>query len=151
MTVSGYLDILVDTLLAFHRYVAVEVKSSPRLDNEALRGLRAIRPLPGLTRLLLVYTGPSPLRTEDGIDVWPLDSSKLSPAGPSSDSVAPSPRGRKRGMMGSDSLSSRRGRRPQARGEPAVAEPAPHVGDRPPDRGLLSDQDDPSRARVMAV
>lgn len=55
------------------RYLAVEVKSSPRLDNEALRGLRAIRPLPGLTRLLLVYTGPSPLRTEDGIDVWPLE------------------------------------------------------------------------------
>ncbi len=31
----------------------------------------------------------------------------------------------------------------QARGEPAVAQPASHVGDRPPDRGLLSDQHDP--------
>jgi uncharacterized protein len=54
------------------RYLAVEVKSSPRLDNESLRGLRAIRGLPGLTRLLLVYTGPSSRRTEDGIEVWPL-------------------------------------------------------------------------------
>jgi len=54
------------------RYLAVEVKSSPRFDNDNLRGLRAIRPLHGLRRLLLVYTGSAPLRTEDGIDVWPV-------------------------------------------------------------------------------
>src|SRR6266542_1836259 len=38
------------------RYLALEAKSSPRFDNDTLRGLRAIRPLPGLGRLL-VYTG----------------------------------------------------------------------------------------------
>jgi predicted AAA+ superfamily ATPase len=54
------------------RYLAIEVKSSPRFDNDTLRGLRAIRPLPGLRRLLLVYTGSASLRTEDGIDVLPL-------------------------------------------------------------------------------
>jgi len=54
------------------RYLAVEVKSSPRFDNDTLRGLRAIRPLHGLRRLLLVYTGSAPLRTEDGIDVLPV-------------------------------------------------------------------------------
>jgi predicted AAA+ superfamily ATPase len=53
------------------RYVAVEVKSSPRFDNDTLRGLRAIQPLPGLRRRLLVYTGSTHLRTDDGIDVLP--------------------------------------------------------------------------------
>lgn len=53
------------------RYVAVDVKSSPRFDNDTLRGLRAIQPLPGLRRRLLVYTGSTHLRTDDGIDVLP--------------------------------------------------------------------------------
>lgn len=54
------------------RFVALEVKSSPRLSNDAFRGLRAIGALPGLARRLLVYTGGAELRTEDGIEVWPV-------------------------------------------------------------------------------
>jgi len=38
-----------------------------------LAGLRAIREVPRLTRRILVYLGDRRLRTEDGIDVWPLD------------------------------------------------------------------------------
>jgi hypothetical protein len=38
-----------------------------------LTGLRAIGELPRLTRRVLVYLGDRHLRTEDGIDVWPLD------------------------------------------------------------------------------
>ena len=54
------------------RYLAVEVKSSPRFDNETLRGLRAIQALPDLARRIIVYTGTASLRTEDGIEIWPL-------------------------------------------------------------------------------
>lgn len=54
-----------------NRYVAIEVKSSTRYGSEAVRGLRAITSLPGVRRLL-VYGGASDLRTEDGIDVWPV-------------------------------------------------------------------------------
>ncbi len=36
------------------------------------RGRRAISDLPGLRRRILVYLGPQPLVTQDGIEVWPL-------------------------------------------------------------------------------
>lgn len=54
------------------RTLAIEAKSSPRYDGAMLRGLRAIAPLPGLARRVLVYTGERRLRTEDGIDVLPV-------------------------------------------------------------------------------
>jgi len=54
------------------RFVAIEVKSSPRLSSDALPGLRAIGSLRGLERRILVYTGTRELRTEDGIDAWPV-------------------------------------------------------------------------------
>jgi predicted AAA+ superfamily ATPase len=53
-------------------FLAIEVKSSPRLSGDAFGGLRAIESLRGLTRRLLIYTGAKELRTEDGIDVWPV-------------------------------------------------------------------------------
>lgn len=53
-------------------FLAIEVKSSPRFSGDTLGGLRAIASLRGLTRRLLIYTGPKELRTEDGIDVWPV-------------------------------------------------------------------------------
>lgn len=55
-------------------FLAVEVKASPRFNSGATRGLRAIGDLPGLVRRVLVYPGERILRTEDGIDVLPLDS-----------------------------------------------------------------------------
>jgi hypothetical protein len=38
-----------------------------------MAGLRTIAELPRLARRILVYLGERQLRTEDGIDVWPLE------------------------------------------------------------------------------
>jgi predicted AAA+ superfamily ATPase len=54
-------------------FLAVEVKAQPRFSTPQLAGLRAISDLPRVTRRVLVYLGDRQLRTEDGIDVWPLD------------------------------------------------------------------------------
>ncbi len=54
------------------RFLAIEVKSSPRPSSDALRGLRAIGSLRGLERRILVYKGTKELQTDEGIDVWPL-------------------------------------------------------------------------------
>lgn len=51
---------------------ALEVKSARRFHTRHLAGLRAIAPLPELRRRILIYRGDRPLRTEDGIDVWPV-------------------------------------------------------------------------------
>jgi len=53
-------------------YVAIEVKSQPRYAAHLLSGLRAIAELPRLKRRLLIYLGGQTLKTEDGIEVWPL-------------------------------------------------------------------------------
>ena len=54
-------------------HIALEVKHQSRFGPELLTGLRAIATLPALARRLLVYRGRQVLRTEDGIDVWPLE------------------------------------------------------------------------------
>lgn len=51
---------------------ALEVKSARRIQTRHLDGLRAIAPLPELRRRVLIYRGDRSLRTEDGIDVWPV-------------------------------------------------------------------------------
>jgi len=51
---------------------ALEVKSARRIHTRHLDGLRAIAPLPELRRRVLIYRGDRSLRTEDGIDVWPV-------------------------------------------------------------------------------
>jgi predicted AAA+ superfamily ATPase len=53
--------------------LAIEAKTSPNLKPELLAGLRAASGMPGLVRRILVYGGSTLLRTEDGIDVWPVD------------------------------------------------------------------------------
>lgn len=53
-------------------YLAVEIKSQPRYSRPLLSGLQAIADLPRLARRVLVYLGDQRLRTEDGIEVWPL-------------------------------------------------------------------------------
>jgi len=64
----------VDFLLRRGReYVALEVKAQSRFSTPQLSGLRAIADLPRIARRVLVYLGERRLRTEDGIDVWPLD------------------------------------------------------------------------------
>jgi len=54
--------------------VAIEVKataSQPR--NKELRGLRAVAELEGMRRRMVVFRGAEPLRTEDGIEVLPVE------------------------------------------------------------------------------
>ena len=52
--------------------VAIEAKASPRTHDRHLAGLRAVAPLPGLRRRILIYTGSRRMRSSDGIDIWPL-------------------------------------------------------------------------------
>lgn len=54
------------------KYLAIEVKSAARYSAAWLSGLRAIQELDGIARRILVYTGPRPLTTADGINVWPI-------------------------------------------------------------------------------
>ena len=64
----------IDFVLTRDReHVAIEVKASERYNTTMLKGLRALTDLPGLARRILAYRGPRAFRTEDGIDVWPLD------------------------------------------------------------------------------
>ena len=54
-----------------HDFLAIEVKASNRYNTSMLKGLRAVRDLPGLSRSILVYGGSRSFRTSDGIDIWP--------------------------------------------------------------------------------
>lgn len=64
----------VDFLLRRGRdYLALEIKAQSRFSTPQLSGLRAIAALPRLVRRVLVYLGDRRLKTEDGIEVWPLD------------------------------------------------------------------------------
>lgn len=56
-----------------HQHTAIEVKAAERYNTSFVKGLRAIADLPGLTRRIVVYRGRRALRTEDGIDIWPID------------------------------------------------------------------------------
>ncbi|MGH9256215.1 MAG: ATP-binding protein [Vicinamibacterales bacterium] len=65
----------VDFLLRRGRdYLALEIKSQSRFSAVQLSGLRAIDDLPRLARRVLVYLGDRRLKTDDGIEVWPLHS-----------------------------------------------------------------------------
>ena len=63
----------VDFLLRRRReFLAIEVKAQSHFSTTLLSGLRAIADLPRVARRVLVYLGDRRLRTEDGIEVWPL-------------------------------------------------------------------------------
>ncbi len=63
----------VDFLLTRGREsIAIEVKSGRSLRPLDLRGLRAVGELHGLARRILVFLGPVPLTTPEGIEVLPL-------------------------------------------------------------------------------
>jgi predicted AAA+ superfamily ATPase len=63
----------VDFLLRRGReLLAIEVKTSTRFAPSLLTGLRAIGELPRVARRILVYLGDRRLRTDEGIEVWPL-------------------------------------------------------------------------------
>lgn len=66
----------VDFLLSRDsEHCALEVKATRNVQPQHLTGLRAIAPLRGLRRRVLVYQGQGdrPGITEDGIDLWPVD------------------------------------------------------------------------------
>jgi predicted AAA+ superfamily ATPase len=64
----------VDFLMRRGRdFLALEVKGQSRFSTPQLTGLRAIAGLPRLARRVLVYLGERRLKTEDGIEVWPLE------------------------------------------------------------------------------
>lgn len=52
---------------------ALEVKAARRAHPGDFAGLRAIGDLPGVRRRVLVHRGERPALTEDGIDVWPVE------------------------------------------------------------------------------
>lgn len=63
----------VDFLLQRGReMLAIEAKTSPRLQPAQLAGLSAIGELPGVVRRIMVYGGARRLKTPAGIEVWPL-------------------------------------------------------------------------------
>jgi predicted AAA+ superfamily ATPase len=53
-------------------YLAIEVKAQSRFSSAHLSGLRAIGDLGRVARRVLVFLGERRMRTEDGIEVWPL-------------------------------------------------------------------------------
>lgn len=53
--------------------LAIEAKASRRWRPEFAKGLRAIGELPAVSRRIVVYLGDRTLRTEDGIEVLPLE------------------------------------------------------------------------------
>lgn len=53
--------------------LAIEVKTSTRFSPTLLTGLKAIGELPRVARRILLYLGDRRLRTDDGIEVWPLE------------------------------------------------------------------------------
>jgi len=63
----------VDFLMRRGRdYLALEVKARSRLSPSDLSGLRALAEARRVARRVLIYLGEQRLRTEDGIEVWPL-------------------------------------------------------------------------------
>jgi len=54
-------------------YLALEVKAQSRFSLRQVSGLRAITDLGRLVRRVLVYLGEQRLRSQDGIEVWPLN------------------------------------------------------------------------------
>jgi predicted AAA+ superfamily ATPase len=53
-------------------YLALEVKAQSRFSLHQVSGLRAVADLGRLVRRVLVYLGDQRLRTEEGVEVWPL-------------------------------------------------------------------------------
>jgi len=53
--------------------IAVEAKSGKTFTDAWCKGLRAIEPLEGLRRRMIVYPRGTVMRTRDGIEVLPFE------------------------------------------------------------------------------
>ena len=70
---SGRSEVEVDFILVRGaELIAVEVKSGSTFMDAWCRGLRAIAPLPGMRRRIVVYPRGPVMRTKDGIDAVPF-------------------------------------------------------------------------------
>jgi len=54
-------------------FIAIEVKSGTKVSNQALSGLRAVKDLPRMVRRILLYGGRRELKSEDGVEICPVD------------------------------------------------------------------------------
>jgi predicted AAA+ superfamily ATPase len=54
-------------------WIAIEAKAGERVSPDDLRGLRAVAELPHLVRRILVHRGTRTLKTEEGVEVWPIE------------------------------------------------------------------------------
>lgn len=52
---------------------ALEVKAAARVHPGDLSGLKAVGELPQVRRRVLIHRGERPARSEDGIDIWPVE------------------------------------------------------------------------------
>jgi predicted AAA+ superfamily ATPase len=67
-------NVEVDFLLQrSNELVAIEAKSSRRIDDSQLAGLRSIADLPTVARRIVVYPGRLERTTEDGIEILPVE------------------------------------------------------------------------------
>ncbi len=70
---SGRSEVEVDFILVRGAdRIAIAAKSGTIFTDKWCNGLRAVEPLKGLQRRIIVYSGEQVLRTKDGIDVLPL-------------------------------------------------------------------------------
>ena len=64
----------VDFVLRRDReHLALEVKAAQRYNTTMLKGLRAVADLDGLNRRVLLYRGQRAFKTEDSIEIWPIE------------------------------------------------------------------------------
>jgi predicted AAA+ superfamily ATPase len=52
-------------------YIAIEAKTTKRINREHLKGLKAITDLKGLKKKILIYPGDKIMRTGEQINIWP--------------------------------------------------------------------------------
>jgi len=56
-----------------NEYLALEVKATKNIASAHLNGLRAITGLKGLVRRIMIYTGARRMKSEEQIDIYPID------------------------------------------------------------------------------
>jgi predicted AAA+ superfamily ATPase len=53
-------------------YIAIEAKTTKRINRGHLKGLKAITDLKGLKKKILIYPGDRIMQTDEQINIWPL-------------------------------------------------------------------------------
>ncbi len=53
--------------------IAIEAKAKEQVSSKDFKGLKAIKELRNVKRLIVVYMGKTVRKTEEGIEIWPFD------------------------------------------------------------------------------